>query len=101
MVCLSMRYSLFKRLLKSRTHVDLHQTEPVPPGGACVGNSDPVRPCREGCARLVESPLTRDVGPRCRSLLARITAAFFSGATAGTGRRVAHRMSGSGGPPLG
>ena len=71
------------------------------PGGACVGNSDPVRPCRQGCARLVESPLTRDVGPRCPSLLARITAAFFSGATAGTGRRVAHRMSGSGGPPLG
>ena len=30
MVSLSMRYSLFKRLLKSRTHVDLHQTEPVP-----------------------------------------------------------------------
>ena len=25
-----MRYSSFKRLLKSRTHVDLHQTEPVP-----------------------------------------------------------------------
>ncbi len=25
-----MRYSLFKRLLKSRTHIDLHQTEPVP-----------------------------------------------------------------------
>ena len=74
---------------------------PASPGGACVGNSDPVRPCRQGCARLVESPLTRDVSPRCRSLLARITAAFFSWATAGTGRRVAHRMSGSAGPPLG
>ena len=30
MAYLSMRYSLFKRLLKSKTHVDLHQTEPVP-----------------------------------------------------------------------
>jgi hypothetical protein len=29
-VSLSMRYSLFKRLRKSRTHVDLHRTEPVP-----------------------------------------------------------------------
>src|SRR5215216_324800 len=27
---LSRRYSLFKRLLKSRTHIDLHQTGPVP-----------------------------------------------------------------------
>src|SRR5215208_1334694 len=27
---LSRRYSLFKRWLKSRTHIDLHQTEPVP-----------------------------------------------------------------------
>jgi hypothetical protein len=27
---LSMRYSVFKRLLKSKTYVDLHQTEPVP-----------------------------------------------------------------------
>jgi hypothetical protein len=26
-----MRYSFFKRLRKSRTHVDLHRTEPVPP----------------------------------------------------------------------
>src|SRR6266487_1377891 len=32
MVYLSMRYSLFKQLLKSRTHVALHQTEPVPNG---------------------------------------------------------------------
>ena len=30
MVYLSTRYSLFKRLLKSRTHVDLHHMEPVP-----------------------------------------------------------------------
>ena len=30
MVSLSTRYSLFKRLLKSRAHVDLHHTEPVP-----------------------------------------------------------------------
>src|SRR5215216_1799865 len=27
---LSRRYSLFKRWLKSRTHIDLHQTGPVP-----------------------------------------------------------------------
>jgi len=27
----SMRYFLFKKLLKARIHVDLHQTEPVPP----------------------------------------------------------------------
>ncbi len=30
MVYLSVRYSLFKKLLKSKTHIDLHQTEPVP-----------------------------------------------------------------------
>jgi hypothetical protein len=30
MVSLSTRYSFFKRLLKSRTHIDLHHTEPVP-----------------------------------------------------------------------
>src|SRR5712691_5231821 len=34
-----MRYSLFKRLLKSRTHVDLHQTEPVP---KCLQNANGV-----------------------------------------------------------
>jgi hypothetical protein len=30
MVSLSTRYSFFKRWLKSKTHVDLHHTEPVP-----------------------------------------------------------------------
>ena len=30
MAYLSMRYSLFKNWLKSKIHVDLHQTEPVP-----------------------------------------------------------------------
>ena len=30
MVYLSTRYAFFKRLLQSRTHVDLHHTEPVP-----------------------------------------------------------------------
>ena len=30
MVYLSTRYAFFKRLLKSRTHVDLHHKEPVP-----------------------------------------------------------------------
>jgi len=31
MAYLSMSYFLSKKLLKSKTHVDLHQTEPVPP----------------------------------------------------------------------
>jgi hypothetical protein len=30
MVSLSARHSFFKSLLKARTHVDLHHTEPVP-----------------------------------------------------------------------
>jgi len=30
MAYLSMSYFLSKKLLKSKTHVDLHQTEPVP-----------------------------------------------------------------------
>ena len=30
MVCLSMKSSLFEILLKSRTHIALHQAEPVP-----------------------------------------------------------------------
>ena len=30
MVYLSMKYFLFKKLLKSRIHIDLHHTEPVP-----------------------------------------------------------------------
>jgi hypothetical protein len=29
-VYLSMKYFLFKKLLKSRIHIDLHHTEPVP-----------------------------------------------------------------------
>jgi hypothetical protein len=36
MVSLSTRYSFFKRWLKSKTHVDLHHTEPVPAFGQGV-----------------------------------------------------------------
>jgi hypothetical protein len=53
-----MRYFLFKKLLKARIHVDLHQTEPVPKT-VCVVLSIKMHPDQALCAECrLDSTIT-------------------------------------------